>query len=120
MIKQNIIISIKETLVNLFRNSNFSTQYFDFKEISPDNIFTDITDGNFFKNNLFYKQNPNALQFILYQNAYEIYNPLDSIKHKIVGVHLTVANIPAWQRVKIDQINLIVLMYEKDLKRLGA
>lgn len=41
-------------------------------------------------------------------------------KHKIVGIYLTVANIPAWQRVKINQINLVALMYEKDLKRLGA
>lgn len=54
-------IPIEETLVNLFKNSNFSTQYFDFKETSPDNTFSDITDGNSFKNNIFYKQNPNAL-----------------------------------------------------------
>lgn len=121
MITQNIITS-QETLLSLFKNSNFSTQYFDVKETSLDNTFCDITDGNSFKNNIFYKQNPHALQLILYQDAYEICNPLGASrkKHKIVGVYLTVANIHAWQRVKIDQINLVALMYEKDLKRLGA
>lgn len=40
-------------------------------------------------------------------------------KHKIVEVYMTIANILAWQRCQVNHIQLICLVYEKDIKNVA-
>lgn len=52
----------------------------------------DFTDGAAFKDNAFFQTNQNALKLILYQDSFEVCNPLGSSKkkHKILaGLHDT-------------------------------
>ena len=53
--------------------------------------YRDIIDGTAFKNNILLKSKPNSLRIILYQDAFEMCNPLGSSrkKHIILGVYMT-------------------------------
>ncbi|XP_072050318.1 LOW QUALITY PROTEIN: uncharacterized protein [Amphiura filiformis] len=83
------------------------------------NEFRDVQDGKAFKDNPFYSANPDALQIILFQDAFELVNPLGSSrnKHKVVGVYLTLGNIDPRCRSQIDSIQLVMLCKEKYLKK---
>lgn len=60
-----------------------------------DDILEDFTDGNVFKNNKFFQENPDALQIILYQDAFEIVNPIGAArkKHKLLAIYMTIGNV---------------------------
>nr|XP_020467541.1 uncharacterized protein LOC109966765 [Monopterus albus] len=90
-------------------------------EIDSD-VFGDIRDGQNFKSNRFFVENPGCLKLILYQDAFEIVNPLGSAKkrHKVVAVYLSVANLPAHVRSSTDHISLVLLCGENDLKQFGS
>lgn len=57
----------------------------------------------------------------MYQDAFEICNPLGSArsKYKVVGIYMTVANMYPWHRFKVDDIKLVALCYESQIKRYG-
>jgi len=57
----------------------------------------------------------------LYQNSFEICNPLDASrkKHKVVEVYMTIANLLRWLRTSIHYIQLVTLIYNKDIKKYG-
>lgn len=114
-------IPIIETLSALFKDSDFYDLYFLNKSDTSDHTYFDIQDGMCFQNNTFFKSDPNAVQIILYQDAFEICNPLGAFrkKHKIVGIYMTFANLPPWHRSKVEQIQLVALVYEKDIKVFG-
>ena len=44
--------------------------------------YRDITDGAAFKNNILFKEKPNSLKIILYQDVFEMCNPLGSSRKK--------------------------------------
>ena len=71
--------------------------------------------------NPLFQQFPNALRIILYQDAYEIVNPLGSAKkkHKILGVYFTLGNIYPENRAKIDSIQLALICRDNDLNHFG-
>lgn len=50
------------------------------KEPRKKNVLEDFMDGNVFKNNKFFQENPDALRIILYQDAFEIVNPIGAAK----------------------------------------
>lgn len=81
----------------------------------------DINDGQNFKSNKFFNDNPGCLKLILYQDAFEIVNPLGSAKktHKVVAVYVSVANLPAHIRSNTDHMSLVLLCTENDLKHFG-
>ena len=82
--------------------------------------FKDIHDGSVFKNNILFRHK--ALQLLLYQDAFEVVNPLGSArgKHKVIGTYFTLANIAAHNRSSVDHIQLVSLCIEKDLKEFGV
>lgn len=63
----------------------------------------------------------NTLQLILYQDSFEIVNPLGSsrTKHKILAMYMTLGNIYKFNRSKANPIQLILLCKEKHLKYFG-
>ena len=83
--------------------------------------FGDLNDGQNFKSNQFFIDNPGCLKLILYQDAFEIVNPLGSArkKHKVLAVYLSVANLPAHVRSNTDHMSLVLLCCESDLKQFG-
>ncbi|GBM02407.1 hypothetical protein AVEN_226427-1 [Araneus ventricosus] len=114
-------VPIKETLKSLFKQEQVYSQL----TINHDNlepgIFSDIVNGSVYRNNALFKNASNAIQILLYQDAFEIVNPLGSArkKHKIVGVYMTLGNVMPHQRLNIDFIQLVLLCKENDLKFFG-
>lgn len=110
-----IIDSIKlimknETLLNKYVNSSTSVE----TEISK--YLHDITDGYVVKK---IKSNTlliNSLNILLYQDAFEICNPLGSskTKYKIFAMYFRL-NIQ--NRSHIDPIQLVLLILDKDIKK---
>lgn len=88
---------------------------------SPSDVLSDISDGQIFKNNDFFAQNPSCVKLVLYQDAFEVVNPLGSAKtrHKVLAVYASVANLPLHVRSDIDHMSLVLLCREKDFKAFG-
>ena len=70
----------------------------------------DFHDGEAFKTNSFFQENKNTIQVILYQDAFEIVNPIGPAanKHKILAVYMKLTNLPDYKRTHIDNIYLVV------------
>lgn len=113
-------IPVKQTLTNLLESDlwkNAISQSCD----SDTDVLCDIKDGKICKSNKFFKENPGCLKLILYQDAFEIVNPLGSAKkkHKLLAVYFSVANLPVHVRSNTDHMSLVLLCGENDLKHFG-
>jgi len=106
-------ISIKEQLKTFFKNVHFLSCSHSFTE----GVMVDFWDGSLYK----HLRGSSSVNIFLYQDAFEICNPLGSSKkkHKIVGVYCMLGNLPAHQRSKLDNIFLIMLVKETYLKKFG-
>lgn len=84
-------------------------------------VLHDITDGSPFRNNVFYQTNPDALKLILYQDSFEVCNPLGSSKkkHKTLAIYMALANYRPHLRSSIDHTLLVLLCNERDFKFFG-
>ncbi|KAK3915709.1 Cell death activator CIDE-3 [Frankliniella fusca] len=85
---------------------------------SQRNILRDFEDGTVFKNNQFFTQNPDGIKIILYADAFE---PCDALKaargkHKMLGVYMSLGNLPSFCRSARDPIQLVMLVNEDTLK----
>ncbi|XP_064472077.1 uncharacterized protein LOC135386209 [Ornithodoros turicata] len=82
--------------------------------------FSDFTDGSLFKD-ADISFSSNEIQLMLYQDSFEVVNPLGSAKqkHKILGVYFTLGNLKQHNRSKVDQLQLCLFCTEKLLKKFG-
>ncbi|XP_039866414.1 uncharacterized protein LOC120720703 [Simochromis diagramma] len=64
--------------------------------VSRPDVLRDCCDGNVFVSNKFFQENPHCLKLVLYQDAFEVVNPLGSAKkkHKVLAVYFSLLNIP--------------------------
>ena len=111
---------IKDTLISLFGHASVRQQYRSTHETLPkEGVFDDLSDGKVFRSSKFFQDIPSALRLILYQNGFDVTNPLGSgkNKHKILPVYL--ADLFPHNRSPIDHIQLVLLFREQDLKRFG-
>lgn len=67
-------------------------------------------------------QTQEACNFFIYQDAFEVVNPLSSAKktHKVLNVYLSVANLPVHVWSNMDHMSLLLLCGENDLKQFGC
>lgn len=115
-------IPVKETLKTMILNDNVRSKINSVNTSSHSvHALKDISDGLAFKNNIFFQANPDALQIILYVDAFELCNPLGSsrTKHKLLAAYMTLGNIPSHARSKVDQQQLILLCNETHVKSFG-
>lgn len=118
-------IPVLETLQCLFKDESVFREYIltsDYPDQAHGDCYvSDITDGLVFKSNGLFKSYPKSLRLILYQDAFEICNPLGSSKkkHKILGVYLTLGNFRPHLRSVVDNTLLVLLCKEVDLKHFG-
>ena len=82
-----------------------------------DNVICDIFDGNVYKT----KCNSEHMQLLLYQDSFEICNPLGSSKkkHKLLAVYAMIGNLPPQYRSSLDNIILVMLVKESHIKVFG-
>ena len=110
-------IPIKETLKNLLSDQSVYEQYTN-QDLPEDGVFSDWTSGSCYKKSSF-AEDDTAIRLILYQDAFEVVNPLGSArkKHKLLGVYMSLGNIHTFNRSKIDQMQLVLLCKESDYKQ---
>ena len=113
-------VPIKSSIEALFKDISVQEQYLNPLQ-RQDGVFSDFTDGSMFKRIELFTRLQGGLQLILYQDAFEIVNPLGSAKkkHKIVAVYYTLGNLYPYNRSKIDPIQLVALCKNKDLQFFG-
>ena len=115
-------IPIKSSLQALFKHHSVQKQYHETCTLSHvDGVFEDISDGKAFLTNDLFQAFPSSLSLILYQDAFEVVNPLGSgkKKHKILAVYFTLANLLRHSRSNIDHMQLALLCREQDFKAFG-
>jgi len=111
-------IPICQSIASLYQHF---PSHFDFFQNVDDahhsEYLEDVTDGSAFKQSPLYSERK-TFRIILYQDAFEVVNPLGSAKkkHKLIGVYYTLANFAAEKRSNIDHMQLILLCKESDLK----
>ena len=115
-------VKISDTLRVLLEDETFNGAL----ELSRNNergarnfIIEDIKDGKRYKTLDFFTENPEAIVILLYSDGVEVTNPLGAGKgkHKLCNVYFQVADIPRFQRSKIDRLLLVMTFREKLLKK---
>ena len=114
-------VPIIETVRNLVQDSTFlevTENMINDKSMAD---IKDVKDGMIYKQNIYFKDNPEAMTLLLYSDGVELVNPLGAGrgKHKIIQIFLTFGEIPKYQRSKIDRIQLVAVLKEKLVKQFG-
>ena len=115
-------VPVKDTLNALLNLPSVREQWQVSQTLLADpNMFEDVRDGKNFKENSLLQQFPSSISIILYQDAFEVVNPLGSgrKKHKLLAVYMTLGEILPYNRSSIDPIQLVMLCRESDYKFFG-
>lgn len=109
-------VSIKKTLQKMMQGKNCVIDL-NAPRPSSDGVLRDYYDGVLYKRNEFFRCNPKSFRIMLFQDAFEPANPLGSAKrkYKMLGVYMSLGNIPKHLRGHSDTIQLVALCIEKDL-----
>ena len=86
------------------------------------NILSDFVDGSVYRNCVKSGDlNSRYLSLILYEDAFEVANPLGSakVKHNVMGFYYILGNIESHNRSAINHIQLVMLAMEADLNKVG-
>ncbi|KAK3921010.1 Transcriptional repressor protein YY1 [Frankliniella fusca] len=80
-----------------------------------ENLFEDFYDGSVFKNNDFFKENPDSIKIILYQDEFEVVCAIGPAKnkYKILAVYYSLGNLPPHLRSDPKNIQLVALCRKK-------
>jgi hypothetical protein len=106
-------VSVIDTLATLASDPSFKAD-----ACSDSGFLRDVKDGTAYKENAFFKKNPEAFTLIFYSDAVELCNPLGARKgaHKVVNGYFTVAELPKHLRSKAENLFLAFSVKEKDVK----
>lgn len=115
-------IPIKETLTSLMKSESIREQHrCTHLNVRQKDIYKDVWDGKIIAENALFKSDPLSLGLILFQDAFEVVNPLGSgkKKHKVLAVYLTLGDILPHNRSNIDHMQLVLLCREQDFRFFG-
>ncbi|CAN7951867.1 unnamed protein product [Ixodes pacificus] len=115
-------VPVLETLKSLLQNGSLADCILNTSLDDRDaSYMQDISDGSAYKSNPLFRTGLPTFKLLLYQDAFEVVNPLGSArkKHKLVGVYFTLANLKKHNRSTRDHIQLALLFAEKDIKTFG-
>lgn len=116
-------VPLIEKLNQLFADDNFYKEYFDYnmksKHVCTPGVFQDFCCGEIFRNNALFQEQPHAIQIQIFLDAFEICSPLKSKagKHAVLGVYFTIKNMPIRFAYQLDNIHVLTVVRESDLKK---
>jgi hypothetical protein len=113
MIYVPLLDSIKQMM------SSKSLQFENKQLVPTEKQVCDFHDGCVYKSHPLFSIHPNALQVCLYYDDVEFCNPLGSkkTKHKLGIFYYSLYNLSKRQRFKIDNIQLLMLVKQKFIKK---
>ncbi|RXN38240.1 hypothetical protein ROHU_001301 [Labeo rohita] len=115
-------IPIKQSLEALFCCKSVIEQHKNSRStIKTNDVLSDVWDGSNVDDNVLLKDDTDSLALILYEDAFEVANPLGSgkKKHKILAVYMTLGNLLPYCQSGIDHMQLVLLCKEQDFKFFG-
>ena len=88
-------VPIIEAIQELLKDPSVKAQFNNPNCLRSDSVLRDSTDGSVARKNLLFNELHNAIKLILYQDSFEVVNPLGSAKrkHKILAVYVILGNI---------------------------
>lgn len=115
-------IPVKQTLTSMIQEKTVA-QCLGKCGCAENGIYTDLHDGSVYNKIEQTVGNGQCsfIELVLYQDAFEVVNPLGSAKklHKVVAVYMTLANLPIYARNTIDNLQLVMLCREMDVDYFG-
>lgn len=111
-------VPIHKTIEALLENQNLCRKIVENTKTQPQsssNILRGVSDGYVYKRIHSKMNHLPSLNIILYQDSFEVCNPLGSskVKHKVFAMYY---RLDVQERSKIDPIQLVLLTYDKYLK----
>lgn len=113
-----------EIIKKLFEKPHFREMYFTYnqttKHACEPNVYRDFCCGNVYKEMIdFFEQNPNAIQLQFFFDGFELCSDLKSKTqlHSQVAVYMVVRNMPPRFAYNMNNIFLVCLVNENDLKK---
>ncbi|XP_057336559.1 uncharacterized protein LOC130675088 [Microplitis mediator] len=115
------VVPFNENLINLMMNDDVR-DCVDNPLVYKERIFRTILDGEYYKENSFFKENTNALAIVLYMDELGVANPLASSSktQKLTMFYWTLANIKPNLRSSQNAIQLLAIVKSCYLKQPGA
>lgn len=112
-----IYIPIIDSLNSILQNP----EVFDFLTKKPNtnnNIIADYTDGSNYKNSTAFSENDLNIFIQIFYDDFEVVNPLGSKTgvHKIGAIYFSIRNFPPYLLGKLNNIFLLSLFYQIDIK----
>lgn len=91
-------VPFPQTFKVLLSDGNVSNHCSNGRKNRDDNCLFDIADGKVIKDCAFFNNNLTAHRILLFQDDFELCNPLGAskIKFKLVGVYTVLANLPSY------------------------
>ena len=113
-------VPVKESLAVLLQDQSVLKQCMS-PYHSDSGVFQDFPDGFMHKQVAQELSDNRSLSLLLYQDSFEIVNPLGSAKrkHKMLGVYYVLGNLETYNRSSIDHTQLVMLANETDVDRAG-
>ncbi|EEC15671.1 hypothetical protein IscW_ISCW013181 [Ixodes scapularis] len=113
-------VPVKETLEAFLSDISVQKLLSRTNDLEP-GFLQDITDGKLYGESNFFIAGENTIQLLLFQDAFEVANPLGSArkKHKILGMYYTIANMPPFAQTKVHAMQLVMLCYDSTLQKVG-
>lgn len=114
------LIPFLESLKNLLNNDEIR-EMVENPRISEDGVLRTVLDGEYYRNNEFFKNNKNSLAIILYADELGIANPLgaNSKKEKLYMLYWTLGNIHPEFRSHEDVVQLLGIVKSTVVKKHG-
>lgn len=115
-------VSPLEILTKLFKQPHFHDTYFTYqskKHTCMPGIYRDFCCGSTFQNINLYREHQNALQLQVFIDGFEVCSALKTktTMHSQVAMYLSIRNMPEQFAHSMNNIHLICLVNENDLKK---
>lgn len=116
------VILPSSTIRSLFTNPDFVNMYLECvnnkQHACEENVYRDYCCGTNFRQTELFKNNPNAMQIMLYTDDFE---PCEALKpkagiHKKCGFYMVIRNMPKKFQSKLSNIFLVAIADSDDLK----
>lgn len=115
-------VSPLEIITKIFKMPHVRDEYFIYqsqKHTCIPNVYRDFCCGSTFKDIDLFKDHPNSLQLQIFIDGFEVCSPLKTktTMHSQVAVYLSIINMPKRFAYSMNNIHLICLVNENDLKK---
>ncbi|KAJ8671567.1 hypothetical protein QAD02_002826 [Eretmocerus hayati] len=109
-------IPIIETLDRASRDVSMMDDLKKPTRLPDEGYFHNFRNGSLFKNNKYFKENPEAFKIILYQDEFEVVNPIGPArkKHKLLAVYMNIADLSDHLHSHVNTMKLVALCKSTD------